>query len=59
MRFLDIERALLEHYEPYSEAADADAPRLELPERWPAKADRGLARRERGRRTMELGVTPC
>jgi hypothetical protein len=27
-----IERALLEHYEPYSEAADAGVPRLELPE---------------------------
>jgi hypothetical protein len=27
-----IERALLEHYEPYSEAQDADVPRLELPE---------------------------
>ena len=33
MRFLDIERALLEHYELYSEAADADVARLELPER--------------------------
>jgi hypothetical protein len=32
MRCLDIERALLEHYEPYSEAADAGVPRLELPE---------------------------
>ena len=31
MTILDIERALLEHYEPYS--ADADVPRLELPER--------------------------